>query len=84
MDDTKLEELEKAYKKEKDYKIRIRMVTIRMVRVRNMSVNETADNPRTQPKLGPQLVAPLRRRRPKRPPGPSPMRAAQKNSTRCH
>ena len=43
MDDTKLEELEKAYKKEKDYKIRIRMVTVRMVRVRNMSVNETAD-----------------------------------------
>ena len=43
MDDTKLEELEKAYKKEKDYKIRIRMVTVRMVRVRNMSVKETAD-----------------------------------------
>ena len=33
MDDTKLEELEKAYKKEKDYKIRIRMVAVRMVRV---------------------------------------------------
>ena len=43
MNDTKLVELEKAYKKEKDYKIRIRMVTVRMVRVRNMSVNETAD-----------------------------------------
>ncbi len=43
MDDTKLEELEKAYRKEKDYKVRIRMVSVRMVRVRNMSVEETAD-----------------------------------------
>ena len=42
MNDTKLEELKKAYKKEKDYKIRIRMVTVRMVRVLNMSVEETA------------------------------------------
>ena len=38
-----MEELEKAYKKEKDYKIRIRVVTVRMVRVRNMPVEETAD-----------------------------------------
>ena len=43
MDDTKLEEFEKTYKKEKDYKIRIRMVTLHLVRVRNMSVSETAD-----------------------------------------
>ena len=42
MDDTKLEELEKAYKKEKDDKIRIGVVTVRIVCVRNMLVEETA------------------------------------------
>ena len=42
MGDIKREELEKACKKEKDYKIRIRMVAVRMVRVRNMPVEETA------------------------------------------
>ena len=40
---SKLEELEKAYKKEKNHKVRARMVAVRMVRVRNMSVSETAD-----------------------------------------
>ena len=39
MDDIKREEVEKACKKE-DSKIRIRMVTIRMVLVRNMTVEE--------------------------------------------
>ena len=43
MNDTKLEELEKVYKKEKDHKVRARMVVVRMVRVRNMTVEETAD-----------------------------------------
>ena len=43
MNDTKLEELEKTCKGEKDQKIRIRMVAVRMVRVRNMPVNETAN-----------------------------------------
>ena len=43
MDDTKLEELEKACKKEKDHKVRTRMVAVRMVRVRNMPVEEAAD-----------------------------------------
>ena len=42
MNDTKLEELEKACKKEKDHKVRTRMVAVRMVRVLNMSVDETA------------------------------------------
>ena len=42
MGDTKLEELEKACKKEKDHKVRTRMVAARMVRVRNMPVEETA------------------------------------------
>ena len=42
MDNTKREELEKACRKEKDHKVRARMVAIRMVRVRNMSVEETA------------------------------------------
>ena len=44
MNDTKREELEKACKKEKDHKVRARMVAVRMVRVRNMSVEEAADN----------------------------------------
>ena len=43
MDDTKREELEKARKKEKDHKVRTRMVAVRMVRVLNMSVEETAN-----------------------------------------
>ena len=42
MDDTKREELEKTCKKEKDHKVRARMVAVRMVRVLNMSVDETA------------------------------------------
>ena len=44
MDNTKREELVKAYKKEKDHKVRARMVAVRMVRVLNMSTEETADN----------------------------------------
>ena len=43
MDDTKREELEKACKKEKNHKVRTRMVAVRMVRVLNMSVEETAN-----------------------------------------
>ena len=42
MNDTKWEELEKACKKEKDQKVRTRMVAVRMVRVLNMSADETA------------------------------------------
>ena len=42
MDDTKREELEKACKEEKNHKIRARMVAVRMMRVLNMSVEETA------------------------------------------
>ena len=41
MDDTKLEELEKACKK--IHKVRTRMVAVCMVRVLNMSVEETAN-----------------------------------------
>ena len=40
MDDTKREELEKACKK--IHKVRTRIVAVRMVRVLNMSVEETA------------------------------------------
>ena len=43
MNDTKREELEKACKKEKDQKVRTRMVAVRMVRVLDMSVDEAAD-----------------------------------------
>ena len=42
MDDIKREELEKACKKE-NHKIRTRMVAVRMVRVLNISVEETAN-----------------------------------------
>ena len=42
MDNSKLEELEKACKKEKDHKVRTRMVAVRMVRVLDMSVEEAA------------------------------------------
>ena len=41
MDDTKREELEKECRK--IHKVRTWMVTVRMVRVRNMPVEETAD-----------------------------------------
>ena len=40
MNDTKREEFENACK---NYKVRTRMVTVRMVRVLNMSVEETAN-----------------------------------------
>ncbi len=43
MNDTKREELEKACKKEKDHKVRARMVAVRMVRVRNMPAEGAAD-----------------------------------------
>ena len=43
MDDTKREELEKACKKEKDHKVRTRIVAVRMVRVLSMPVDETVD-----------------------------------------
>ena len=43
MDSTKLEELERAYRKEKNHKVQARMVAVRMVRVRNMPVEKTAD-----------------------------------------
>ena len=64
MDDTKREELEKACKKEKNHKVRTRMVAVRMVRVLNMSVEETANLQVHCPHVGPRLAAPLRRRRP--------------------
>ena len=51
MDDTKLEELEKAYKKEKHHKVRARMVAVRMVCVRNLSMNETVDIQGRSPNL---------------------------------
>ena len=43
MDDINREELEKTCKKEKDHKVRTRMVAVHMVRVLNMSVEETAN-----------------------------------------
>ena len=35
--------MKRRTKKEKNHKVRARMVAVRMVRVRNMSVSETAD-----------------------------------------
>ena len=42
MDGIKLEELEKAFKKEKDRKVRVRMVAVHVVHMLDMSVEETA------------------------------------------
>lgn len=44
MDATKREALEKAYRKEKDPRVAIRMLGIHMVCVRKISVGETAAN----------------------------------------
>ena len=44
MDKTKREELEKAYRKEKDSRVVLRMLAVHMVCVRKMSVGETAAN----------------------------------------
>ena len=43
MDATKLEGLKKAYRKEKDHRVRARMLAVRMVYARKMSVEETSD-----------------------------------------
>ena len=51
MDDTKLEELEKACKKEKSHKVQTRMIAVRMIRVRNMSVDDTVDIQGRSPNL---------------------------------
>ena len=44
MDVTKREELEKAYRKEKDSRVILRMLAVHMVRVRKMNVSEAAAN----------------------------------------
>ena len=44
MDKTKREELEKAYRKEKDSGVVPRMPAVHMVRVREISIGETAAN----------------------------------------
>ena len=44
MDVTKRVELEKAYRKEKDSRVILRMLAVHMVRVRKMSVSGTATN----------------------------------------
>ncbi|MBI1658820.1 MAG: hypothetical protein IS632_08650 [Thaumarchaeota archaeon] len=44
MDKTKREELEKAYRKEKDSRAVPKMLTVHMVRVRKMGIGETAAN----------------------------------------
>ena len=44
MDTTKREELEKAYKKEKDPGVAARMLAVHMVCVRKQSISETAAN----------------------------------------
>ena len=41
--DTKPEDLKKAYKKEKDIRIKVRMVTVNMVVFNNESIAHTAD-----------------------------------------
>ena len=44
MDSTRREELEKACRKEKDSRVILRMVAVHMVRVRKLSIDETAAN----------------------------------------
>ena len=44
MNTTKREELEKAYKKEKDPRVAARMLAVHMVYVRKQSISETAAN----------------------------------------
>lgn len=44
MDKTKREELEKAYRKEKDSRVVPRMLAVHMIRMREMSIGETAAN----------------------------------------
>ena len=44
MDDVKRKKLERACKKETDHKVRTRMVAVRTMRMRNMSVEEIEDN----------------------------------------
>ena len=56
MDDIKREEFEKACKREKNHKVWVRMVAVRMVRVSNMSVEET-QYPGTLSHVGPRLAA---------------------------
>ena len=51
MDNIKREKLERACKKEKNHKARTRMIAVRMVRVRNISVEETADIQGRNPNL---------------------------------
>ena len=63
MDNIKQEELKKAYKKEKNHRIRARMVAVRIVQVRNMSVEKAA---RLQVRCSTRVCgrfAPLRRRK---------------------
>ena len=43
MNNAKREELEKACKKEKNHKIQTRMITVRIVRARNISMDDTVD-----------------------------------------
>ena len=80
MDDIKREELEKACKKEKDHKVRTRMVAVRMVRVLNISVEETANLQVHCPTWVRDWLRRLRRRRPGRPPGSSQMRTGPEES----
>ena len=44
IDKTKREELEKAYKKEKDSRVAVRILAVHMVYVRKISISETAAN----------------------------------------
>ena len=52
MDDTKWEELEKAYRKGRDSRVVLRMLATHMVRVRKMSISDTAASLRFSCKLG--------------------------------
>ena len=57
MNKTRWEDLEKAFKKEKDPKVATRMLAVHMVRVRNKNIIETAVDLRHDPQLriGPSI-----------------------------
>ena len=55
MDETKREELEKAYRKEKDSRVVPRMLAVHMVRVREMSIGDVQLQ-KKRPAGGPQIL----------------------------
>ena len=84
MGKTEWEELEEAYRKEKDPKVVLRVLAVHMVRVREMSIGETAANLMRSERWVHKWLEAFRYRRPGRPPGSSQNRSTSKDFTRDH